>query len=108
MARAESRLEGVDGRAAHGWLALDRAPWTRDSSERERHATAALAIARRFGDRDLEFEALALFGEASVASGRVAEGMTLLDAAMAAVAVRPARTLPGTAGPAVLRPTRAA
>ena len=46
---------------------------------------AALAIARRFGDRDLEFSALALLGEAYVASGRVAEGMTLLDEAMAAV-----------------------
>jgi hypothetical protein len=108
MARAESLLEGVDECAARGWLALDRAPWTLDSSERERQATAALAIARRFGDRDLDFEALALLGEGSVASGRVAEGMTVLDAAMAAVAVRPACTLPGTAGPAVLRPIRAA
>ena len=35
--------------------------------------------------RDLEFDALALLGEAYVASGRVAEGMTLLDEAMAAV-----------------------
>jgi DNA-binding CsgD family transcriptional regulator len=85
MARAESLLDGVDECAAHGWLVLDRAPWTRDASERERHARAALAIARRFGDRDLEFEALALLGEACVASGRVAAGMTLHDAAMAAV-----------------------
>jgi DNA-binding CsgD family transcriptional regulator/uncharacterized protein HemY len=85
MARAESLLDGVEECAAHGWLALDRAPWTDDSSERERHAMAALAIARRFGDADLEFDALALLGEAYVASGRVAEGMTLLDQAMAAV-----------------------
>jgi len=85
MARAESLLEGVEECAAHGWLALDRAPWTDDSDERERHAMAALAIARRFGDADLEFDALALLGEAYVASGRVAEGMTFLDQAMAAV-----------------------
>jgi DNA-binding CsgD family transcriptional regulator len=85
MARAEGLLDGVEECAAHGWLALDRAPWTDDSSERERHAMAALAIARRFGDADLEFDALALLGEAYVASGRVAEGMTLLDQAMAAV-----------------------
>jgi DNA-binding CsgD family transcriptional regulator len=86
MARAESLLEGVEECAAHGWLMLDRAPWTSDASERERFATAAIAIARRYGDRDLEFDAMALLGEAHVAAGRVTEGMTLLDQAMAAVA----------------------
>jgi tetratricopeptide (TPR) repeat protein len=77
MARAERLLEGVDECAAHGWLMLDRAPWSRDSSERERLARAALTIARRFGDTDLEFGSLALLGDAYVHSGRVAEGMTL-------------------------------
>ena len=86
MARAESLLEGVEECAAHGWLMLDRAPWTSDASEREQFATAAIAIARRYGDRDLEFDAMALLGEAYVAAGRVTEGMTLLDQAMAAVA----------------------
>ena len=85
MARAESLLDGVEQCAAHGWLTLDRAPWSRDPSERERLARAALTIARRFGDTDLEFGALALLGDAYVHSGRVAEGMTLLDEAMAAV-----------------------
>ena len=85
MARAESLLEDVEPCAAHGWLTLDRAPFTEDASERERLALAALAIARRFGDRDLEFGAMALLGDAYVASGRVAEGMTLLDETMAAV-----------------------
>jgi DNA-binding NarL/FixJ family response regulator len=46
---------------------------------------AALAIARRFGDADLEFDALALLGESYVESGRIAEGMTLIDQAMSAV-----------------------
>jgi DNA-binding CsgD family transcriptional regulator len=86
MARAESMLEGVEESAAHGWLMLDRAPWTSDSSEREQFAADAIEIARRYGDRDLEFDAMALLGEAYVASGRVTEGMTLLDQAMAAVA----------------------
>jgi DNA-binding CsgD family transcriptional regulator len=86
MARAEGLLEGVPECAAHGWLVLDRAPWTSDASEREQLAAAAIEIARRYGDRDLEFDAMALLGEAYVASGRVAEGMTLLDQAMAAVA----------------------
>ena len=85
MARAERLLEGMEEGPAHGWLTLDRAPWTTDASERERLALAALAIARRFGDGDLEFSALALLGHAYVASGRVAEGMTLLDETMAAV-----------------------
>jgi DNA-binding CsgD family transcriptional regulator len=85
MARADSLLEGVEECAAHGWLALDRAPVSRDPFERERLATAALAIARRFGDTDLEFGSLALLGDAHVHAGRVAEGMTLLDEAMAAV-----------------------
>ena len=86
MARAERLLEGADECAAHGWLTLDRAPFTRDPIERERLAGAALAIARRFGDVDLEFDALALLGEACVVSGRVGEGMRLLDEAMAAIA----------------------
>jgi DNA-binding NarL/FixJ family response regulator len=85
MTRAAGLLEGVEECAAHGWLALDRAPLSRDTSEREKAAVSALAIARRFDDTDLEFEALALLGETRVASGRFAEGMTLLDQAMAAV-----------------------
>jgi DNA-binding CsgD family transcriptional regulator len=85
MARAESLLDGLEPSVAHGWLTLDRAPWSDDPAERERLAAAALATARRFGDSDLEFGALALLGNSYVASGRVEEGMTLLDEAMAAV-----------------------
>ncbi|HEX5782393.1 MAG TPA: response regulator transcription factor, partial [Solirubrobacteraceae bacterium] len=85
MARAESLLEEVEECAAHGWLTLDRAPFSDDAAERERLAMAALAIARRFDDRNLEFSAKALLGDAYVASGRVTEGMTLLDETMAAV-----------------------
>jgi DNA-binding CsgD family transcriptional regulator len=86
MARAESVLEGVEECAAHGWLILDRAPWTSDASEREQFGAEAIEIARRYGDRDLELDAMALLGEVYVASGRVAKGMTLLDQVMAAVA----------------------
>ncbi len=85
IARAETLLEDVEECAAHGWLILDHAPFSRDAAEREKLAASALAIARRFGDTDLEFGALALLGETRVASGRVAEGMRLLDQAMAAV-----------------------
>jgi DNA-binding NarL/FixJ family response regulator len=85
MARAETVLEQADECAGHGWLALDRAPFTEDAAERGRLAAAALAIARRFADVDLEYDALALLGESYVASGRVVEGMRLLDEAMTAV-----------------------
>jgi DNA-binding CsgD family transcriptional regulator len=85
MSRAERLLEGVEPCAAHGWQTLDRAPFVDDPSERERLAMAALSSAKRFEDRDLEFSAMALLGDAFVASGRVAEGMTLLDETMAAV-----------------------
>jgi DNA-binding CsgD family transcriptional regulator/Tfp pilus assembly protein PilF len=85
MARAESALEGVKECSAHGWLQLDRAPFAEEIRQREQLAASALAIARRFGDIDLEYDALSLLGEAYVADGRVEEGMKLLDQAMAAV-----------------------
>ena len=85
MARAEGLLEDAEECAGHGWLALDRAPFTDDAVERERLAAAALAIARRHRDSNLEFDALALLGDAYVANGRLAEGMQLIDEAMTAV-----------------------
>ena len=84
MERAGSLLQGVDECAAHGWLVLDRAVFAASAADREKCAVSALAIARRFGDTDLEFDALALLGECYVATGRVAEGMRLLDEVMAA------------------------
>jgi len=86
IGRAQSLLEDVEECASHGWLVLDGAVFARDPKEREQCAASALTIAKRFGDADLEFDALALLGETYVASGRVAEGMKLLDEAMAAVA----------------------
>jgi hypothetical protein len=44
MGRAESVLEPVEECAAHGWLILDRAPFSRDSSEREKCAASALTM----------------------------------------------------------------
>ena len=85
MARARSLLEGTEQFAGHGWLLIDEAPFTDDTQAREQLAASALAIARRFGDADLEFDAMALLGESYVAGGRVAEGMALLDQAMTAV-----------------------
>jgi DNA-binding CsgD family transcriptional regulator len=83
--RATSVLDGTEESAAHGWLTLLQAPFSRDPAEREQLAVSALAIGRRFGDVDLEIEALALLGEAHVVGGQVGAGMRLLDEAMAAV-----------------------
>jgi DNA-binding CsgD family transcriptional regulator len=83
--RAESVLEGSEESAAHGWLALLNAPFSHDAAERERLAASALSIARRYGDADLEADALSLLGDACVQAGRIAEGMRLLDEAMATV-----------------------
>ena len=85
MERAKALLEDVEECAAHGWLALDHAPFSHDAEEREQLATVALGIARRYSDAGLEFDALALLGEAKVASGRVVEGMRMLDQAMLAI-----------------------
>ena len=85
IAQAERMLDGVEECAAHGWLVLDRAPFSRSPEEREQVAASALSIARRFGDTELEFEATALLGESRVALGRNDDGMELLDAAMAAI-----------------------
>jgi len=85
FARAESLLEGAEESPQHGWLAFDRAPLTREPAERERLARVALENARRFRDADLEFGALALLGESYVYSARAAEGMTMIDEAMAAI-----------------------
>jgi len=74
----ESRepLDAAEECVAHGWLTLDRAPFSRDSAEREQLARP-VAIAKRFGDAGLEFDALALLGGVR-GIGRVAEGMVLL------------------------------
>ena len=54
-----------------------------DPAELLAEAELALDRARRFGDVNLETKALADAGLAHVQAGRVAEGMALLDEAMA-------------------------
>src|SRR5687768_11475673 len=85
MERAAALLEDADEGPGHGWLFVDQAPFTDDPQERARLASTALALARRHGDTDLEYDAMALLGESHVAAGRVEEGMRLLDRAMTAV-----------------------
>jgi ATP/maltotriose-dependent transcriptional regulator MalT len=67
-----------------GWVELACVLAASDPIEKERHISEAIEIARRFGDTDLEFDALAYSGVALVEQGRVDEGMRLLDEAAAA------------------------
>jgi DNA-binding CsgD family transcriptional regulator len=79
------RLAEVSGDCSErGWVELACVLATEDPSEKERHIAAALDIAKRFGDTDLEFDALAHSGVGLVERGRIHEGMRRLDEAAAA------------------------
>ncbi len=67
-----------------GWVALSRALHTADPVVRAELVGEATRLAKRFGDTDLEFDALAYAGLALVEEGRVTEGMRRLDEAAAA------------------------
>ena len=86
LARAQSLLEevGEDG-PEQGWRELLRAIAEPEVPLREHGFATARAIGRRFGDADLEFEALGWMGLDRVLNERVEEGMPLLDEALAAV-----------------------
>jgi DNA-binding NarL/FixJ family response regulator len=87
LGRVQSFLaEAGQDSVEHGWIQALSA-WTSspDDERREERFRRALAIGRRFGDRDLEFEALAWLGLELVMTGRVEEGMLHLDEALAAV-----------------------
>ena len=70
--------------AEAGWVALSRALYTGDPAVRAELVAEATRLARRFGDTDLEFDALAHTGLMLVEEGRVTEGMRRLDEAAAA------------------------
>jgi DNA-binding NarL/FixJ family response regulator len=68
----------------HGWVLCMRATASPDAAEAERLAAEAIGRARQYGDRDLELCAMSELGKAMVDLGREAEGMALIDEAMAA------------------------
>ena len=82
LARAEGLLEGQPTGSDHGWLELTRGARVSDPDEMRVHAKAALDIARRFGDVDLEASALALLGRGLLLGGAVEPGVAALDEAM--------------------------
>lgn len=67
-----------------GWVALARALHAHAARERAGFVAEATELARRFGDADLAFDALAYQGLALVEDGRISDGMRRLDEAAAA------------------------
>lgn len=86
LAHAERLLDGLEESATHGWNELFVACVALDADARERHARVALDIARRHGDVELEFDALAYIGKARIERGDPEAGLRLIDEAVAAVA----------------------
>lgn len=82
---AERALDGADECVEAGWLALLRACFTPDPDERARFAGQAIELGRRCRDAAVEFDGLAYLGKAHVERGRHAEGLLLVDEAVAAV-----------------------
>jgi DNA-binding CsgD family transcriptional regulator len=84
LTRAGGLLEQLPENADHARLELVRGERSGDPLQAGRHAKAALEIARRLGDPDLEITALGRLGLAEVRVGAVESGMSRLDEAMAA------------------------
>jgi tetratricopeptide (TPR) repeat protein len=88
LQRAERHLRGLPESIAHGWLARMHAMLAVDEDRDLDRAIAfsgeAFEIGRRLADRDLQTVALQDRGRILVSQGRVADGMALIDEAMAA------------------------
>ncbi|GAC1598529.1 MAG: hypothetical protein NVS3B21_24140 [Acidimicrobiales bacterium] len=86
IGRSEVLLEQIGPCVERGYLALAIVACDLpDADEVERSAAIALGLAREYGDRDLEVRALADGGLALVTQGRIAEGFSRLDQAMASI-----------------------
>jgi DNA-binding NarL/FixJ family response regulator len=85
LARARTILEeaGEDG-PEHGWVLIITAFSEPDVQVREALLREAIAIGRRLGDPDIEFEALSYLGGLFVMTDRVEEGLVFLDESLAA------------------------
>jgi DNA-binding CsgD family transcriptional regulator len=84
LARAEHLLSDLDDVPERGHLELARAQRCLDPAVAIGHDEAALELARRLGDADLELSSLSQLGLSEIALGQVDEGMRHLDEAMAA------------------------
>jgi DNA-binding CsgD family transcriptional regulator len=84
LTRAAGLLDQLPEGPDNARLQLVRGERSSDPLEARRHAKAALEIARRLGDPDLEITALGRLGLAEVRVGAVESGMSRIDEAMAA------------------------
>ena len=86
LARARTILEeaGEDG-PERGWVLIIQAISEPEAKAREAMLRDAVAVGRRFGDPDIEFEALGYLSGLLIMTDRVAEGLALMDEMMAAV-----------------------
>ncbi len=82
--RATRLLEGEPGCVEQGYLELAMAKSSGSVDAMMGHATAALDIGSRFGDRDLQAFGLMCQGMAHILQAQVEAGMSLIDEATAA------------------------
>jgi DNA-binding CsgD family transcriptional regulator len=83
LARAERVMREADPNPLQGWLWLMRGYLEPDPGRAREFQERALGLARASGDLDLELCALGDLGLTLVTAGRAAEGLALVDEAMA-------------------------
>ncbi|HEY7400970.1 MAG TPA: LuxR C-terminal-related transcriptional regulator [Actinomycetota bacterium] len=84
LARAQGLLRDVEPGPAQGWLELTLGSRSFASNEMRTHAEAALDLARRSDDAELEASSLALLGRALLLGGEFDQGVAALDESMVA------------------------
>ena len=85
ISRAQSMLDERPDPVEQGWVTLTRGMFESDRDKRNKYLRKAADLGATVGDNDLRFAALAYLGASLVHADRVAEAMTLLDEALAAV-----------------------
>ncbi len=89
LRRARRLLDGLEPSSEHAWLALREAElavfFRQDTAAAREHLAEATSLAERLGLPDVEVVALALLGLALVTDGAVAQGVSMLDEAGAAI-----------------------
>jgi DNA-binding NarL/FixJ family response regulator len=86
LARALATLKEADeDRPEQGWVLIIEAWVEPDAKTREALLRDAIAVGRRFGDPDIEFEALSYLGGVFIMTDRVEQGLVFFDEALAAV-----------------------
>ncbi len=99
LSRARTLLQDQAAEPRHqAWLMLDDAREGHDLGEQQRRYLAVIALARQYGDWDLECEARASLGMMLVFSGNVEDGMGQLDEALAAICAGDVEELPVVEG----------